>query len=119
MNKFTLLLIGSLFSIAGSAATIKSAGSGNWGTASTWTPAVVPTCGDSVVIQSTHNVSVTSQQDYSGCSSYMSVVITGTLYFTGGNKLRLPCNSRVYLYAAAWIDSDGSGASNQLTICGT
>jgi hypothetical protein len=96
-----------------------STGSGNWATAATWSPSGVPACGDSVVILATHVVSITSQQNYNSCSSRISVSVLGTLYFQGGSKLRLPCNSNIYIFQGGQVTSDGSGSSNQIEICGT
>jgi hypothetical protein len=104
--------------LSGRAATIVSVSTGNWANATTWSPSQVPTCGDSVIISIGHTVTINSQQSYLGCSSRIIVVIRGTLYFQSGNKLRLPCNSKIYIFINGALDSDGSGNSNQLELCG-
>jgi hypothetical protein len=115
-----LLLIPGLLVCSSSEAALKtSAGNGLWNNSATWSPSGVPACGDSIVILAAHTVTISDQQNYSGCGSRMSLHIKGTLYFLGGNKLRLPCNSSVYIYTGGVLTSDGSGNSNQLEVCGT
>src|SRR5205823_3559365 len=58
-------------------------------------------------------------QNYSGCGTRLTVVISGTLYFSGGSKLRMPCSSNFYVLTNGAVDSDASGNSNQIEICGT
>jgi hypothetical protein len=98
-------------------ATCVSTGNTNWGLTTSWSNGSTPTCNDSVVIMPNHTITINSQQNYNGCSSRIILVVKGTLYFVGGNKLRLPCNSKVYIFASGSLDSDGAGASNQLQIC--
>jgi hypothetical protein len=101
------------------ATTIVSAASGNWNNASTWSPAQVPTCGDSVIIQSLHFISITNQQNYTGCSEPLKIIVYGTLMFYNGSKLSLPCNSYVIIYPGGIIDHDqGLASSNLINICG-
>lgn len=100
-------------------ATCKSNGSGDWGTNSTWSCGHVPTCGDSVVIQAGHTLTISSQQDLRGCGSNLVLAIYGTLKFLTGNKLRLACNSRVYVFTGgSLVPGGGGGSSNELEICG-
>lgn len=109
-------------------ATCVSVSSGDWATSSTWlcngTPKV-PICGDTIIIQPGHTVTITSQQDYSspGCSTPMFIVVKGTLDFpTNGPKLRLPCNSSFSIQTGGTLSSTsgtGGGSSNFLEICGT
>ena len=114
------LLLFYLLGLGNADAALKtSTGSGIWSNNGTWSPSGVPACGDSIVILSGHTVSITNQQNHSSCGSRMSLSIIGILYFVGGDKLRLPCNSSVYIYAGGTLASDGSGSSNQLEICGT
>lgn len=109
-----------LFSFWSNAALVKSSGSGNWGTGGTWISGSVPACGDSVVIQAGHNITVNSNVNLlSGCALKMAITISGTLTFSGGKKLDLPCNSRIYLFANAAIAVSGGGSSNSIDICGT
>jgi hypothetical protein len=110
------LVIGMMFSAK--AVTRVSTASGSWSTSTNWSPSGVPACGDSIIIQPTHTINITAHVNFSACGGKTPVVIKGKLFFVGGSKLRLPCNSRLYLYNGAEMDSDGSGASNQLEICG-
>ncbi len=117
--KANTIISGLLFVALTSSAVLKtSAGNGNWTTNGTWSPAGQPACGDSVVILAAHTVSISSQVNYSGCGGFI-VVIRGTLYFTGGSKLRLPCGAKVYIMPGGTLNSDGAGNSNQLELCGT
>ena len=73
-----------------------SLGNGNWGNTANWNCGGVnrlPTCGDIVKIQAGHTVTVANQYNLLGCGSSMIVDVTGTLQFTTGNKLQLPCGS--------------------------
>lgn len=100
------------------AATCVSTGNGNWANAGTWSCGRVPTCGDSVVIQAAHSVTISSQQDLRSCGSNFILVINGTLRFVSGNKLRLACNSRVYIFeGGSLVPGGGGGSSNELEIC--
>jgi hypothetical protein len=96
-----------------------STGNGDWTASGTWNPSGQPACGDSIIINAGHTVSVTSQVSYNGCATPVILVIRGTLYFEGGSKLRLSCGSKIYIFAGGRIDSDGAGNSNQLEVCGT
>ena len=105
-----------------------SVSSGDWANPLTWlcngVPGV-PMCGDTIIINSGHTVTVTSQQDYSEpvCSTPMYIVVKGTLDFpTNGPKLRLPCNSSLFIDNGGVLSSTsstGGGSSNFLEICGT
>lgn len=121
-NLFKTTLFGvslKLFSYSLSAATCVSSGSGSWASGSNWLCGHVPTCGDSVVIQSGHTMTISSQQDLRGCGSAFTLTIYGTLRFVTGNKLRLACNSRVYVFTGGSIvPGGGGGNSNELEICG-
>lgn len=102
------------------AATCISTGSGNWGTSSVWSCGAVPTCGDSIVIQAGHTVSITATYNHTGCGTKIILVIRGTLKFGNGDKLRLPCNSKLYVFTGGQIQSGGgSGSSNVIEICGS
>lgn len=119
----TMLKIIVLFCLIGfnerlRAATCLSTGNGNWANATTWSCGHVPTCGDSVVIQAAHSVTINSQQDLRGCGSPLVLVINGSLRFVTGNKLRLACNSRVYIFeGGTLVPGGGGGNSNELEIC--
>ncbi|MBW6483665.1 MAG: T9SS type A sorting domain-containing protein [Vicingaceae bacterium] len=109
-------------------ATCVSVSSGDWANPSTWLCngiPCVPFCGDTIIIQAGHTVTITSQQDYSnpGCTIPMFIVVKGTLDFpTNGPKLRLPCNSSFFVNNGGTLSSTssaGGGSSNFLEICGT
>jgi hypothetical protein len=117
-RKILILFLLALLSFSLSAAIKVSAGNGSWSTGSTWSPSGVPACGDSVIILAAHTVSITMQTDYTACSSLI-MAIRGVLYFSSGNKLRLACGTKMYFMPGGRLDSDGSGNSNQLTLCGT
>lgn len=100
------------------AATCVSTGSGDWNNAATWSCGHVPTCGDSIVIQAGHTVTVSTQQDYSGCAVSPKVSVYGKLQFDNGNKLRLPCNGVIYIFSSgAILPGSGGGNSNYIEIC--
>jgi len=98
-------------------ATRTSAGSGAWANGSTWSGGTVPTCGDSVIVQSGHTVTVTAMQNYMACSTRMALTLKGLLFLDPGKKLEFPCGSTVYLLSGGSIASGGSGGSD-LDICG-
>lgn len=118
-KKFFIALLLSLSYFSIQSATCVSTGSGNWHNSATWSCGAVPGCGDSIVIQAGHSVTITSQADYSGCAVTPKVAIYGKLYFDNGNKLRLPCNGVIYIFAGASINpGTGGGNSNFIEICG-
>lgn len=110
---FSLLIMDRAF-----ADTRHSTGSGNWNTAATWNASGSPVCGDSIVIQAGHTISVTTQQNYGSCAAPMRVIIYGTLMFYNGAKLSLPCGSYVMVYPGGVVDHDeGLAISNIINIC--
>src|ERR1043166_2452162 len=90
----------------GNAVLRTSNGTGAWNAGGTWLGGAVPGCGDSIVIRAGDLVSVTNQQNYTGCGTRMAVVISGTLYFSGGSKLRMPCSSNFYALTIGAVDSN-------------
>jgi len=95
-----------------------SIGNGDWNTPANWSCGAVPGCGDSIVIKAGTTVSITTQQDYTGCGTGPVISIYGTLYFQTGNKLRLPCDSRIYIFPGGSIQPGGGGGnSNFIEIC--
>lgn len=94
-------------------------GNGDWNTAANWSCGVKPACGDSIVIPVGITVTITTQQDYTACGTGPDLVIYGTLKFDNGNKLRLPCNSQIYIMPGGSIQpGTGGGNSNNIEICG-
>lgn len=111
------LILASKFSAA---LTHKSVTSGNWNTASTWNDPSVPKCGDSVIIQPNHIISITNQINYTGCSTPLKIIIYGTLSFFNGSKLQLPCNSYIIVMSGGKVQADvGNSNSNYISICDT
>jgi hypothetical protein len=91
---------------------------GNWNSASTWIPSGVPACGDTVIIQTGHTVSVTTQQNYSTCISSLKIYVYGHLKFFNGSKLRLSCGSYVVVAVGGLVEADvGLSNSNLIEIC--
>src|SRR4051812_15110773 len=101
--KRTVLLFVLTLLISGSksfAAHGSSNANGNWNNPSTWLFNGVPRtpmCGDTITIPVTSTVTVNSQEDYTGCVIPMIIIVSGTLQFTNGNKLDLPCGSTVVI----------------------
>ncbi|NUM49778.1 MAG: T9SS type A sorting domain-containing protein [Flavobacteriales bacterium] len=102
-----------------------STGNGNWNNTATWLcngVNAVPGCGDTIYIQTGHVVTVTNQNNYfgiPGCAP-MHIVVYGTLQFTNGNKLDLPCGSSVTIPVGGLVQKSGSGggSSTLIGICG-
>ena len=98
------------------AAILTSVGSGNWTTASTWSPTVSPADGDVLVIQPGHQVTISGNLSYTGAP--MQVEVHGTWRFDGGGaKISMPANSLVTVHEGGTVISTGPGASgNSQTI---
>jgi hypothetical protein len=112
----SLLFCVSLF-LRSYGATCVSTGNGAWNNAASWSCGSVPACGDSIVIQSGHTITVTAQQSYDACGS-LRVSIYGTLKFETGNKLDCPCDTKIYVFPGGSIQpGNGSGNSNYIEIC--
>ena len=103
--------------------TTKIAKAGDWDIASTWTPAGIPSCGDSIVIPAGVTVNIVSQLNYysSICGApnkpAMEIVVFGTLDFKAGEKMQLPCGSVVYIMTGGLIVPHGGGNSNLIDVC--
>jgi len=107
-----------IFTLNSSAIYRVSVASGNWANAGTWSPAGAPLCGDSIVVQSTHTVSFTNQQNYNSCNIPMRLIIYGALKFYNGSKLSLPCGSYVVVLGTGSIEADnGLANSNFIEVC--
>jgi hypothetical protein len=107
-----------LFGLKSQSATCVSSGSGTWTNTATWSCGSVPTCGNSVVIQAGHTVSITAV-NLSGCALKFALVIKGTLRFITGGSLQLSCSGKVYIYAGGQIVPNGGGSSNTIIQCGS
>ncbi|MCB0477680.1 MAG: hypothetical protein KDC84_05930 [Crocinitomicaceae bacterium] len=96
-------------------------GGGDWSSGSSWNPAAVPGCDDTIVISQGDLIEITGQIDLSGCSNPIYIVVHGTLSFpTNGPKLRLPCGSGVIMTSTGNLTANGSnGNANNITICGS
>jgi hypothetical protein len=97
---------------------------GNWNVASTWSFSGanrVPTCGDTVIIPAGKTVTVNSQENLYGCGSPLYIFVYGTLQFTNGNKIDLPCNSYVFIITGGVVKKStaGGGNSTLISICST
>lgn len=113
-----------LFSGHANAAIGNAIASGNWNSASTWSFGGVnriPINGDTVTIGSNRTVTVASQNDYSSSLTLMLITVGGTLQFSNGNKLKLPCNSTVDILSGGLVQKStaGGGSSTYIEICGT
>jgi len=118
-TKLSLLIACIVCSFNISGITRISTCTGNWATASTWSPASVPACGDSVIILATHTVCITNQQNYNTCATPFKIVVYGNIKFFNGSKLNLPCNSYVLVYPGGKVEADvGLSNSNLISICG-
>lgn len=96
-------------------ATATSAGTGNWGTAGTWTPAEVPTVDDEVLIQGGHTVTIAANAT---CADLH--INGGVLAFTAGYTLTIKDAAgthatgehiRIEDSAASGWNSNGTAAS--------
>jgi hypothetical protein len=102
-----------------SAAVLSSVSSGNWSSPLTWNTISSPNCGDSIIINANHTISVTTQQNYNSCGAPLKICIYGKLKFFLGSKLYLPCGSYVIVYPGGRIEADqGLFNSNFIQICG-
>lgn len=116
--RITLIIFLILLQVKSYSATCVSLTSGNWNEETTWVDGVIPDCGDSIVILASHTVTIANQQDYSACATPLKISIFGTMQFVNGNKLKLPCNSTITIFAGGKIVPDnGGGNSNYIEIC--
>lgn len=117
-NFLRILLISILLQQAANAATCTAITSGNWESASTWSCGIVPTCGDSIIISPGVTITITSVLDYTACGPSVKLTIRGILTFQTGKKLKLPCDSRVYILNGGTLTAGGGGgSSNLIDIC--
>ena len=96
---------------------------GYYATSSTWSfngTNRVPTCNDTLRISASKTVTVNTQTSYA-CTSPIIIYVYGTLQFTNGNKLALPCGSVVFIMSGGTVkkSTPGGGSSTLISICGT
>lgn len=91
---------------------IYSSGSGNWTTTGTWVGGIVPVANDTVIIQNTHSVAVTANL-YSN-STYMFLIILGTLDLTNNGKMSFSSTSKIIIETGARIL--GNNSADQISI---
>jgi len=94
----------------------------NWSVAANWSCDGVnrlPTCGDTVKIQSGHTITVSNQYNLQGCGAPIILDVTGILEFTNENKLELPCNSVLSIQTGGIVRkaTAGGGTSTLISIC--
>ncbi len=106
-------------------ATITTATSdGDWDSGSTWDNGI-PSCGDTVWIDSNVTVDVTDHVELDetsspACSTAMFIYIEGELNFSTGKKLYLPCGSSVQVADGGSVTKgNGGGNSNVIDVCQT
>ncbi|MBA3664399.1 MAG: T9SS type A sorting domain-containing protein [Bacteroidetes bacterium] len=115
-----LLFVFIFFSLKYNAATCIALGNGDWATPALWSCGHIPTCGDSVVIPAGKTVTISSQQNNSGCGAPMQITVYGTIKFNSGSKLQMACGSAIYIMSGGSIQpGTGGGNANYIQICGT
>jgi hypothetical protein len=120
LNKAFIILL--LFCTTEVDAVCYSTGNGYWHIAGTWSctgsPAAVG-CGQTIYISVGHVITVNQQLNYNSCAAPMHIVVSGTLQFTNGNKLDLPCGSTVEILAGGVVKkaTAGGGNSTLVSIC--
>lgn len=100
------------FSHLAEARKIYSRQTGNWTTTTSWVGGVVPVSGDTVIIQYSHTISVTANL-YSN-STYMFLVILGTLDLTNNGKMSFSAASNIIIETGARIL--GNNNADQISV---
>jgi hypothetical protein len=121
LRQITIIIALAILPLIGFATIRVASSNGNWGTASTWSPSGVPTCGDTMVINSGVTVTVTTSfdSDEPSCADQMHIKVMGTLKFSTGKKMYLPCSSFVEIPSGGVLQKGtGGGSSNLIDICG-
>lgn len=108
---FSLLILSSLNSFS---TKITSISSGDWSQGSTWDLNRAPSCEDTIVIDASHKVDISSDINLQHCNNKISILIEGILYFSkNGSKLRLPDNAYINITSTGLLDSyTYNGATN-------
>jgi len=112
----------SILSVSALANNCTSIASGYWHHAATWSCTGVPAavgCGKTITVLANHTVTVDNQHNYMGCTEPIHIIVYGTLQFTNGNKLDLPCGSVVEIMAGGVVKkaTPGGGNSTLVGIC--
>lgn len=109
----TLILISSLNLFS---TTITSTQSGDWKNVSSWDLGRVPNCEDTILIQNSHQIDISSDVNLQHCNNKISIFINGTLYFSkNGSKLRLPDNAFIDITSTGLLDAyTYNGANNYI-----
>lgn len=108
--------------LTASSSTTTATSSGDWTENSNWDNGA-PGCFDTIVIPAGIQIDITSTQDLEGCSPGLDsiiILISGRLEFQNGKKLKLPCDSDVYVGNGGSIGvGSGGGNSTYIETCGT
>lgn len=116
VNSITIVFLFLLMSTPSKAALIVSSGSGNWSSTSTWSGGVVPTCNDSVVIQSTHTISLSSNLNIT-CTGKVVIILYGVFNFPPGRQATFPSGSYISIMNGGHIYAQvSSGQASAITI---
>ncbi len=128
MSKFLQVILSIIFllsvAIELNAKTCTTTGTGNFGGA-IWScsPAGLPACGDVLTIAAGHVVTVSNnfQWHNGGCAaSPTTIIVNGTLTFSGGGKLQLAAGSNVIINPGGVLSDDNyTGNNNLIDIGGT
>lgn len=79
-----------------------------------------PGCFDTIVIPAGITVTIATTVDLTACPDSIIILISGELAFVNGRKLKLPCDSDVYVGNGGSITpGSGGGNSNYIETCGT
>ncbi len=108
---FCLLLVMGFHSASARKIYSKAPG-GNWTSAGSWTAGIVPAANDTVYIQGGHTISISSNEGSN--STYMFVIVVGTLDMTNNGKLSLSGSSYVIVENSGSIL--GNGNSDTISI---
>ena len=110
---FSLLILSSLNSFS---TKITSISSGDWSQGSTWDLNRVPSCEDTIIIDATHKVDISSLVNLKHCNNKISILIEGILYFSNkGAKLHLPENAFINISQTGLLDgSSYKGSENHI-----
>jgi len=85
---------------------------GNWTNTGSWTTGIVPAANDTVFIQGGHTISISSNEGSN--STYMFLIVVGTLDMSNNGKLSLSGSSYVIIENSGRILGDGN--SDQISI---